>query len=55
MVKSEFWYNIDIHFDTFVTEKYAPFVLHLEFSVKCKISIKESKAEFMQKGYLVLM
>ena len=30
------------------TERYAPFVLHLEIFLKCKLTLKGSKADFMQ-------
>ena len=47
--------GINLNFDTilaykwsFFRERYAPFVFHLECFVKCKIGLKESKAEFMQ-------
>ena len=39
----------------FFRERYAPFVFHLEFFLKSKITRKGSKAEFMQKLYLVLL
>ena len=49
-----------VNFDTILTYKrsffrkrYAPFVFHLEFFLKCKIARKRSKAEFMQKLYFV--
>ena len=36
-------------------ERYAPFVFHLRFFLKCKTGLKRSKAEFIQKSYLVLL
>ena len=52
----------NLNFDTILTykrslfrERYGPFVFHLEFFLKFKIALKGSKAEFMQKSYLVLL
>ena len=61
-LKALFLIGLNLNFDTILTykqsllrERYAPFVLHLEFFLTCKIGLKRSKAEFMQTSCLVLL
>ena len=47
--------GLNLNFDKILTseqlyfaEKYAPSVLHLEIFLKCKLTFKKSRADFMQ-------